>query len=151
MTKRGRALSRRYGRAGAKSPMDAFRAAARKIEKQIAWLAAGGSAGAGNLEGRFSEDSSSVFKAINRLDDRASKPEIRGDDAVRDEAYGIVTALRQRARDAEPVGFEASQAARMGEISRIKEAERDRRAEEYARDPAGAQYRHELELLRGKR
>jgi hypothetical protein len=122
--------------------MDTFRAAARKIERMIADVAKGG-----DINQSFDKTTAPVWKAINKLDDRTSKPEIRGDDAIREEAWGIVSALRVKMREAQEVGFEATQAARRGAIQGITDKARERRA---AMDPALRQYEDELKLLRGK-
>jgi hypothetical protein len=103
-----------------KSPAEAFRAAARKVERAIAHLAAGGSVAAGDMSAHFHEDARKVSDAINRLDDRTNKPEIRGDDAVREEAWAVVSDLRKRKIAADAAGFEAAQAARTAEIDRIR-------------------------------
>ena len=125
----------------AKGPLTAFRAAAKKVERMIAELEAGG-------DYRASYDALPTFRAINKLEDRANKPEIRGDDAIREEAWAIVKELRQRTRDAEPIGRAAIQRARDSELGAIKQREADR---VLSLSPADRQYQKELSLLRGSR
>src|SRR5580658_4222538 len=95
-------LRRRYGRASARDPMTAFKAAARKIGTAIAHLEQGGDIASTS----WTREVATVFNTINKLDDRANRPEIRGDDKLREEAWEIVRGFRERTRAAEPIGFE---------------------------------------------
>jgi hypothetical protein len=136
-----RRLRRRYGRAaGAKDPMAAFRTAARKIERAIVTLADGGV-----------RDSRPVFAAINRLGDRSNKPEIRGDDVLRTEAWAIESDLRKRASAAQEAGVLARQALRREEIAAITAAERERIANMSPSERATHAYQQELKIMRGSR
>jgi hypothetical protein len=137
--RRGRALRRRYGHAGA----GPIRTAARKIERMIADVEAG------HTEG--SADDAKVFNAINKLEDRVYKNwRASGDDAVRAEEDALVSSLRTRMRAAVPTGFEARQARRHGEIRAITERERDRIANMTPSQRAHYQYEQELKLTRGR-
>lgn len=140
-----RALRRRYGRASARDPMSAFRTAARKIEKAIAALEAGG-----DINARWSEENHAVAVAINRLEDRANKPEIRGDDRLREEAWAIASSLRQRRQAAEESGWQARQGLVSAEMRGIKERERERIANMSPSERALYNYQQELKLTRGR-
>jgi hypothetical protein len=106
----------------AKSPeLKGFAAAARKIEKMIVNLEAGG-----DPHEQVSKEAYAVSMAINRLDDRTSKPEIRGNDALREQAWAVVSALRARRTTAEAVGFEAKKSLRQREIDGLRDKERAR-------------------------
>jgi len=116
------------------SPMPKFRAAARKIERSIARYAEGGDR----------EEREALSRAINRLDDRTNKPEIRGVEAYREEA---VKKLRASLEPAEEAAHKARQAGRLRENEALEEKERARRA---AMDPALRAYQDELLLMRGR-
>jgi len=105
-----------------RTEVEAYRAQARKIERAIATLAAGGD----DTTRQHSADARIVFDMINKLGERANKPEIRGDDTLREEAWAIETDLRKHARAADEAGFHARQSLRQGEISALKTAERER-------------------------
>lgn len=135
-------LRRRYGRAAVKGPLAAFHTAARKVERMIADFAEGG-----DLDTPIGTIGLKISEAINRLDDRTSKPEIRGDDALREEAWAVVRALRAKKQAAEEAAYGARQRRRGEEIAGIRERERAERA---AMDPAFRQYQDELKLRGGR-
>lgn len=113
--------------------MGSFRTAARRIEKQIAQVAAG------------ELDEMAAFNAIDRLEDRANKADIRGDDVARTEAWAIADGLRARTREARELGGSARQARWAAETRAIKDAQREERA---AMDPALRAYQDELRRTR---
>lgn len=135
-------LRRRYGRAAAKGPLAAFYTAARKVERMIADLAEGG-----DLDADLSSQSLKVSEAINRLDDRTSKPEIRGDEALREEAWKVVRRLREAKNAAVDQASVARHRRRNEQIAGIRERERAARD---AMDPALRQYMDELKLRGGR-
>ena len=144
--RRGHALRRRYGRA-AGDPMKAFQAAVRKIERMIADVAAGT-----NTTSSARDIEMPVFNAINKLDDRVYKAwRSHGNDALREEGYEVVKALRAKMRAAVDVGFEARQSNRRGEIKVITEKERERIANMNPSERALYNYQQELKLTRGGR
>jgi hypothetical protein len=138
--RRGRALRRRYGRAEAKGPMASFRTAARKVEKMIADFAAGGN-----------KNETGIINAINKLDDRTNKAEIRGDDAIRAEAWATVSAVRAQWIAAQDTGRSARSAMYHAETAALKDKERERIANMSPGERATWQYQQELKLLRGGR
>jgi len=125
--------------------MQAFHTAARKIERMITDIASGGA-----INQSFYDQVGVVWKAINKLDDRTNKVEIRADETLRDEAWAKVKELRAKMREAEEAGFHASQAARRGEVQSIKDRERDRIANMNPSERALYNYQQELKIMRGK-
>ncbi len=87
-----------------------FMAAARKIERAIAAHA---------KEGGEHEDTRALYKAIDRLDDRASKPELRGS-PERDQYLDICSDLRRSVRPAEEAAQVVRTANRQAEIARLR-------------------------------
>jgi len=83
-----------------------FDASARKIQRQIAKLAAG------EIEGT---DERKISAAINRLDDQANKPEIRGESHLRDYADAVIRDLRGKKAQASEAGYQARQERRAKE------------------------------------
>ena len=88
-----------------------FLTAARKVERLIADLTAG------------SETEREINASIERLYDRANKPEIRGDETVRDRCYARIDALRTACRDARDAGYRARMAAREAQLRQLKSEE----------------------------
>lgn len=123
--------------------MKAFRTAAKKVEKQIAEVAAGAGA-----NGDAREVERAVWDAINRLEDRTSKPEIRGDEVLREEAWATTKRLREEMRTAAEVGFTARQNIRHGQIQGIRDAERERI--ENMTPHERATYNYQQELLKSR-
>ena len=134
-------MKKRYGRAKG-GPLATFKTAARKIEKMIDELATGG--------GELHHPALAVFQAINKLEDRTNKPEIRGDDVIRGEAWAIVSDLRNRTRLAEEAGREARKAIRSGQIAAIGEQVLEERAAMTPGERALWNYQQELKLMRGR-
>ncbi len=114
----------------ATSETKAFEAAAAKIDKMIVLLAEG------------AENESELFRAIERLDDRTSKPEIRGR-SDREVFFDRVSELRRARMDAREEGRMARQAQREIEARSLRQAERAAR-------PMPGTYEHEMALLRGR-
>lgn len=145
MRQKGHALRRRYGRArAAGGPMGNFRTAARKVERMIEELRVGG----GDLNEPFHDASYRVAQAINKLEDRCTKPEIRGDDALRDEAWATCSRLRAAKREADEIGLKARQDRRSQEIAKIRERERERFDNMSPREREA--YYYQQELLKGR-
>ena len=117
--------------------MASYRTAARKIERAIDEFRATG--------GEY-ETFTTINRQIIKLEDRANKPEIRGDVEAREEAWAITKALRERNRAAEGPAAEARQAARHREIADIKEREREERAAFDKKNPGLRQYLDERKL-----
>lgn len=111
----------------------AFESAAAKIEMMIADLAAGGD----------QDDQLAVYRAIDRLDDRASKPEIRGR-TDRDVFFERASYLRRSVSPAAEQGYQNRRAQREIEAKALRQAER-------AALPEPGSYLHELTLMRGGR
>jgi hypothetical protein len=111
--------------------MTAFVRAARKVQNAIEEYRSG--AGESRSEG------TKIGRMIDRLDDRAVKPEIRGDTVANEIAYNMTRELRAQLRDAHDVAFEARRARREGEIA---ELDRKKREEWAALDP----YERELRI-----
>lgn len=109
----------------------AFEKAAAKIDKMIVALAEGAG------------DEAALGVAIERLDDRASKPEIRGR-VDRELFFDRVSEIRRARTDAREIGRAARQAQREIEARTLRQAEREAR-------PVPGTYLHELALLRGPR
>ncbi len=86
-----------------------FMAAARKIERAIAEHAKGGER----------EDEPALYKAIDRLDSRANKPELRGS-PERDQYYDICSNLRGSVAPAKEAAQLARAAGRNAEIARLR-------------------------------
>lgn len=108
----------------------AFEAAAAKIDKMIVELAGGGG------------DENELSRAIERLQDRISKPEIRGrgDRAV---FFDRVGELREARAEAREIGRLARQAQYEIEARALRQAERAAR-------PVAGTYEHELALMRSR-
>jgi hypothetical protein len=103
----------------AKSPeMKPFVSGAKRIEKMISAIEAGG-----DITGDWSKENYAVMQAINKLDSKSNKAEIRGDESLREQADALVSSLRARRRQAEEVGFEARQSLRHAEIRGLREKE----------------------------
>lgn len=92
-----------------------FTAASRKIEKQIEAV-------------RTGDKSAEVLvrTAIDRLYDRAFKPEIRGSEPVRERCYAKIEALRASFRDAIELGTASRCSQHRSEIARLKSEESHR-------------------------
>lgn len=116
--------------------MKAFHIAARKVAGMIAKAAHG--------EYESHDEKMKLFAAINKLDDRANKAEIRGDDNAREKAWAEVSHLRASVRPALDEGERVRREYREGESARIKEEMR----QEWANlDP----YQRELRMRAAKR
>jgi hypothetical protein len=115
--------------------MLAFMKAAKAIEGQIQKLARG------ELGESARDGARKVFEAINRLDDRAYKPEIRGDAKANDLAYAMSSRLRRDTVVAEERGFEKVRQAREAESTRLRQKIRDEA-------PRPGTYEHELAMMR---
>jgi hypothetical protein len=106
----------------ARSPeLKTFASAAKKIEKMIASLEAGG-----DPDEQLSKEAYAVSMAINKLDDRTNKAEIRGDDVLREQAWSVVKALRVRKQAAEDLGLEAKRGLRQRQVDALRDKERAR-------------------------
>lgn len=115
-------------------------AAAKKIQKAIAAIAAGGN----NAEKK-------MFRDLSSLDNRLSKPEIRGDRAAFAKCGKVVSALR---KSVEPA-IEAGRLARAAERDRSRlaslGAEQEEKRGRSNADVAARQYEKELAIERGRR
>jgi hypothetical protein len=130
----------------AKSPeMKPFVSGAKRIEKMISAIEAGG-----DITGDWSKENYAVMQAINKLDSKSNKAEIRGDESLREQADALVSSLRARRRQAEEVGFEARQSLRHAEIRGLREKEYDRIANMTPSQRITYNYQQELKL-RGSR
>ena len=103
------------------SAIDSFRRAAQNTRRAISTLALGG-----DLAGDFSKEKLAVARMIDKLEDRSNKPEIRGDDALRAEAWDTTRRLRAEMIEAYEVGQDARIAARYAQLAEMKEADRAR-------------------------
>ena len=125
----------------ANHPIVAFMQQARKIEKMIAAIASGETE---------HEDIPKVSKAINALDDKTNKPEIRGDEEIRTKAWEVISRLRRMKAEAEETGFHARRARRDAEIAGITEKERERKANMTPRERETYNYQQELKRTFGR-
>ncbi len=114
--------------------MVAFEKAAKAVQTLLRKLAKGelGSEGDGGLK---------VRKAINKLEDRAYKAEIRGDDAARDAAERILGDLRSAVSPAREACHAARQAHYASEDARLRQEIRDAR-------PRPGTHEHDLGMMR---
>jgi hypothetical protein len=108
--------------AEAAKAMRTFRSAAKRVGKLLDQVAAGDK----DLELK-------TISALNSLDSKALKPEIRGYAAAREEADNIISGLRRRFGPACEAGAAARQAARDVEIARLNEVIREQRANGFPR------------------
>jgi len=99
-----------YPDADTTKAMKAFHLAARKVAGMIA------KAAHGEYDSREAEQK--VYKAVNNLDDRANKPEIRGDDNAREKAWAEAAHLRASVRPALDEGMRVRHESRGEEIDR---------------------------------
>lgn len=107
--------------ASPKSEMDRFRVAARKVDKLIDVVADGGSS---DDHRAVQDEILAVYRAIDRLYDRANKAEIRGEPALAIDAQGMIDALRVRMTVAKEAGAEARRKRRGEEIARLRSIDR---------------------------
>jgi hypothetical protein len=119
--------------------------AARRIGKMI------DAHNAGDDIDNYAEAEHRIFVAINRLEDRRNKADIRGDDVLRNEADLVIHALRERARASVETSFEARRKIRNAEIAAIQERERDRIDLMSPRERETYNYQQELKISRGGR
>jgi hypothetical protein len=122
--------------------MAAFRTAARKIERMIAAVEAGG-----DLSVSLHKAVMPVFAAIDRLELRVfgARRNIYLPEEAHAEAESIINTLRTRARASDEIGAVARQTARALEDRQSKEREYERRA---VLSPAQREYEDELKLMR---
>jgi hypothetical protein len=110
--------------------MKAFRTAAANVAKQIEQLAQGNG------------DTRDVYRAIDRLDARANRPEIRGNAAESEACYALACELRRSAATAAERGAAVRRDRREFQMDRLSARE------ERPRDAALVAYERELKLAR---
>jgi hypothetical protein len=108
----------------------AFESAAAKIEVSIAELAEGGD----------DAEAMAIARAIDKLSDRANRPEIRGRGDL-DLFWARIKELRDARIKASEDAYKARQEARYAEIARLRQAARDAQ-------PIPGSYEHELAVMR---
>jgi hypothetical protein len=119
----------------------AFDAAAKKVQKTIAAIASGDKAA-----------EKSVLKAVYSLDDRMSKPEIRGNREAYVKCNKVADALRKSVNPAIEAGELARSAERDRQRLALVTAEQDAKyAGRSHRDVVFRQYEDELAIARGRR
>lgn len=119
----------------------AFDTAAKKVQKAIAAIAAGDDA-----------TEKKLFQVLSSLEDRALKPEIRGNRDAYDKCHKVISTLRKSVNPATEAGRAARSAERDRQRLALVAAEQEeRRVNHSHRDVAFRQYENELAINRGRR